>query len=252
MVVEYDGTAYLGWQLQPDGPTVQAVLERALAIALREPVRVQAAGRTDAGVHACGQVVAAPVTRVPADPGMLLRSLNGLLPEDVTVRALDVVDDTFDPRRQAASRVYVYRLLTRAAPSSFWHRYAWHHPVPLDVEAMAGAAAALVGEHDFAAFQGADPDAPASTVRRVLVSEVRREDDFLLYRVEATGFLKHMVRNIVGTLVEIGKGTRPVEDMARVLASCDRRQAGQMAPAHGLTLVTVRYGGNHGTCGSTS
>ena len=241
LLVEYDGTRYLGWQLQPDGPTVQAVLEHALAVVLREPVRIRAAGRTDTGVHACGQVVAVPVSDVPADLGTCRRSLNALLPDDVAVREVTLVDDAFDPRRHARSRLYVYRLLVTRARSAFWHRYAWHHPVALDAGAMAEAAAVLVGEHDFAAFCGADADPVRSTVRRVLTSELARDGDLLVYRIEATAFLKHMVRNVVGTLVEIGRGDRPVGAMAEILASRDRRQAGATAPPHGLTLVAVRY-----------
>jgi tRNA pseudouridine38-40 synthase len=241
LLVEYEGTAYLGWQLQPDGPTVQGVLEQALATALREPVRVRAAGRTDTGVHACGQVVAAPVSQVPDDLDRLLKSLNALTPDDVAIRALSVVGDDFDPRRHAKSRRYEYRILTSRTPSAFWRRYAWHHLVPLDVDAMAAAAAALVGEHDFAAFRAADADPVRSTVRRVVVSEIAREDDLLVYRIEATAFLKHMVRNIVGTLTEIGRGERPVAAMAEVLAGCDRRLAGRTAPPHGLVLVAVTY-----------
>ncbi|HXJ35056.1 MAG TPA: tRNA pseudouridine(38-40) synthase TruA [Candidatus Eisenbacteria bacterium] len=241
LVVEYDGTDYLGWQLQPDGPTVQSVLEQALATALREPVRVRVAGRTDAGVHACGQVVSVPVASVPEDLRRFTLSVNALTPRDIAVRDVSVVDDAFDPRRHARSRVYEYRLLTSRTPSAFWHRYAWHHPQPLDAGAMASAAAALLGEHDFTAFCAADADPMQSTVRRVLVSEVRRDGDLLVYRIEATAFLKHMVRNVVGTLVEIGRGERPIRALGDVLAGCDRRRAGATAPPHGLTLVLVRY-----------
>src|SRR5690349_16737073 len=162
LTVEYEGTAYQGWQVQPGGPTVQAVLEQALATALREPVRVRGAGRTDAGVHATGQVVAVPVTRVPRDLDRLRRSLNALTPDDVAIRDVAVVDDAFDPRRHATSRLYVYRIWNGPAPSPFWRRFAWHVTRPLDVDAMATGAAALVGEHDFAAFRAADPDAPRS------------------------------------------------------------------------------------------
>jgi tRNA pseudouridine38-40 synthase len=241
LLVEYDGTAYLGWQLQPDGPTVQGVLEQALATALREPVRVRAAGRTDAGVHATGQVVSVPVTAVPENLGRLVSSLNALTPDDIAIRELSVVDDAFDPRRHARSRRYQYRILTARTPSAFWHRYTWHVMVPLDAEAMARAAAVLVGEHDFVAFQGADPDPVLSTVRRVFESELVREGEFLLYRIEATAFLKHMVRNIVGTLVEIGRGERSADEMAEILASRDRRRAGRTAPPRGLVLQAVRY-----------
>jgi tRNA pseudouridine38-40 synthase len=241
LLVEYDGTDYLGWQLQPDGPTVQGVLEQALATALRETVRVRVAGRTDTGVHACGQVVSVPVTRVPDDLERLTKSLNALTPDDVAIRAVSLVGDDFDPRRHAKSRRYEYRILTSSTPSAFWRHYAWHHPASLDVDAMAAAAAVLTGEHDFSAFRAADADPVLSTVRTVLVSELVRDGDRLVYRIDATAFLKHMVRNIVGTLVEIGRGERPASVMAEVLASRDRRRAGRTAPPHGLVLVEVRY-----------
>ena len=241
LVVEYEGGAYQGWQLQPGGPTVQAVLERALATALREPVRARAAGRTDAGVHACGQVVAVRVTRVPEDLGRLQRSLNALTPKDVAVRELAVVDDAFDPRRDARSRIYEYRLLNAPAPSPFWRRHAWHVARPLDTGAMDAAARMLEGEHDFAAFRAADAEPVRTTVRRVLESRVRVEGRLLTYRVEATAFLKHMVRNVVGTLVEVGLGDRSPGCMAELLAGGDRTRAGVTAPARGLTLVEVRY-----------
>jgi tRNA pseudouridine38-40 synthase len=241
LIVEYDGTAYQGWQIQPGGPTVQAVLEQALATALREPVRVRGAGRTDAGVHACGQVAAARVSRVPADLGRLQKSLNALTPADVAVREIAVVADSFDPRREARSRLYEYRILAAPAPSPFWRQWAWHVPDALDAEAMDRAAQVLAGEHDFAAFCAADAEPVRSTVRRVLESRVQRTTPLLVYRVEATAFLKHMVRNVVGTLVEIGRGERPEVGMVELLASRDRTRAGATAPPHGLTLVAVRY-----------
>lgn len=241
LVVEYEGTAYCGWQLQPDRPTVQEALERALLTALRERVRVRGAGRTDAGVHACGQVAAVRVSRMPDDLGRLRKSLNALTPGDVSVREIAVVDDTFDPRRHAKSRLYEYRILHTPAPSPFWRRWAWHLPQPLDVTAMAAAAEALAGEHDFAAFRAADAEPVRSTVRRVLESALRTEGALLVYRIEANAFLKHMVRNVVGTLVEVGRGARRPEAMPALLAGRDRTQAGATAPAHGLTLVAVRY-----------
>ena len=240
LTVEYEGSRYQGWQVQPGGPTVQEELERALATALREPVRVRGAGRTDAGVHACGQVAAVKVTRVPADLGRLRKSLNALTPEDIAVREIAVVDDAFDPRREARSRVYEYRVLNTPAPSPFWRRHAWHVPEPLDARAMDEAAAALVGEHDFAAFRGADAEPVRSTVRRVLESRVDA-GPLLVYRIEATAFLKHMVRNIAGTLVEVGRGERAPGAMRDLLAGRDRTRAGATAPAHGLMLVAIRY-----------
>jgi tRNA pseudouridine38-40 synthase len=241
LTVEYEGTAYQGWQVQPGGPTVQEILERALTTALREPVRVRGAGRTDAGVHACGQVAAVRVTRVPDDLSRLRRSLNALTPADVAVRDIAVVDDAFDPRRDARSRLYEYRILNAPAPSPFWRRWAWHVPDPLDLGAMDGAAAELVGEHDFAAFRGADAEPVHSTVRAVLESRLERTPPLLVYRIEATAFLKHMVRNVVGTLVEVGRGERAPAGMRELLAGRDRTRAGATAPPHGLTLVAVRY-----------
>jgi len=240
-VVEYEGTAYQGWQVQPTGPTVQSVLEAALATALREPIRVRGAGRTDAGVHASGQVASARVARVPDDLERLERSLNALTPDDVAVRNLTVVDDDFDPRRHARSRMYEYRIWRGSAASPFWRRYAWHVPSALDVEEMAAAAERLLGEHDFNAFRAADADPVQSTVRRVFESRIESDDTLLLYRIEATAFLKHMVRNIVGTLVEIGRGERSSTSIDALLAGRDRTQAGATAPPHGLVLVAVRY-----------
>src|SRR5262249_28880039 len=158
-------------------------------------------------------------------------------PDDVAVREVAVVDDDFDPRRHARSRVYEYRILNAPAPSPFWRRFAWHVPLPLDVAAMAAAVPALEGEHDFAAFRAADAEPVRATVRRVTESRLRAEGPLLVYRVEASGFLKHMVRNVVGTLVEIGRGERPPEAMATVLAGRDRTRAGATAPPHGLVLL---------------
>jgi len=241
LTVEYEGTAYRGWQLQPDGPTVQAVLEQALSTALRERVRVRGAGRTDAGVHACGQIAAVRVREVPADLERLQKSLNALTPDDVAVRDITVVDDAFDPRRHARSRVYEYRIWNVAAPSPFWRRHAWHVPSQLDVAAMDEAARVLEGEHDFASFRAADAEPLRSTVRRVLESSLRVDGRLLVYRVEATAFLKHMVRNVVGTLVEVGRGERVAGTFRELLAVRDRTRAGATAPAHGLVLVNVRY-----------
>jgi tRNA pseudouridine38-40 synthase len=239
LTVEYEGTRYLGWQLQLGGPTVQGVLEDALATVLRRRVRVRGAGRTDAGVHACGQVATVAVDEPPRDLRRLMHSLNALTPPDVAVRELSLVDDAFDPRRHARSRLYEYRILT-GPPSPFWRRFAWRPGRDLDVDAMTRAAPQLEGEHDFRAFAGADAD-QRSTVRRVLVSALRVEPPVLVYRIEGTAFLKHMVRNVVGTLVEIGLGERPADDLGRVLASRDRTLAGPTAPPQGLVLVAIRY-----------
>ena len=239
LTVAYDGTDYHGWQIQPDRRTIQQSLEEALATVLREPVRVEAAGRTDAGVHARGQIVAASVTGNP-DLCSLQRSLNALCRPGVAILAIGEASEGFDPRRDASSRTYQYRIRNHPAPSPFSQRYAWYVPQPLDVESMQEAANAILGEHDFRSFQAADCDAD-NPVRRVFESLWRREDEELVYEIRATAFLRHMVRNIVGTLVEVGRGARTVADFHRLLAATDRRLAGATAPAHGLCLVRVDY-----------
>jgi tRNA pseudouridine38-40 synthase len=238
LIVEYDGTDFQGWQIQPGVRTVQGTLEDALARLLGRSTRVAAAGRTDAGVHATGQVVCFHSERdVP--PERLLRALNALTPVDLAVRAADAVPDDFDPRRAARRRRYVYRIWNRAAASPFWRRYAWHVPRPLELAPMRSAAAALVGEHDFSSFRAAGC-AATHPIRRVLRSEVQRSGDLLTYEIEATAFLRHMVRNIVGTLVEIGQGRRSA-DLAALLAARDRAQAAATAPGQGLCLAEIRY-----------
>lgn len=238
LVVEYDGTALHGWQLQPDARTVQGELEAAAARLFGAPVRTAAAGRTDAGVHAAGQVVSLRAPRA-LPPEVVCRALNAHLGDDIAVRDVAVASEAFDPRRDARSRRYVYRIWNRRVASPFWRRYAWHVPPPLDAVALAAAAAQLVGEHDFSAFRAAGCDA-AHPVRRVLESTVTRDGALLRYEIEATAFLRHMVRNIVGTLVEIGLGRRD-PDLRALLATRDRRLAAATAPAAGLCLVAVRY-----------
>jgi tRNA pseudouridine38-40 synthase len=241
LVVQYDGTAFDGWQLQAAGPTIQGELERALGTALRVPVRVRGAGRTDAGVHATGQVAAVRVESLPDDLDRVRASVNALLPDDIVVAAITPAPDAFDPRRDARSRLYEYRVWTAPTSSPFWRRYAWHVRSPLDFEAMTAAAASVLGTHDFHAFCGRDAGPVRSTMRRVIESRFEQRESLLVYRVEANAFLKHMVRNLMGTFVEIGRGRRPVDAMAGLLAGGDRRAAGAMAPPHGLVLKIVRY-----------
>jgi len=240
MVLEYDGTDYCGWQVQPDRPTIQGTLEKALGTILGEPVRVEAAGRTDAGVHARGQV-AAFTTERRAELASWQRGLNALCGRDIVVRRLERVADDFDPRRQARTRTYEYRICNAAWPSPFTRRYAWHVHRPLDVAAMRRASAMLVGEHDFTSFQAADCDSD-NPVRRVDESRFDVPDE-LIYRITATAFLRHMVRSIVGTLVEIGRGERSADDFGALLAARDRTRGGATAPAHGLCLTRVVYDG---------
>jgi len=239
LTIEYDGTEYNGWQVQPNGRTVQAVLQDALTEMTGESAAVVAAGRTDAGVHACGQVVSFALQRaVPAET--LQRALNALTPPDICVTAAEVVADDFHPRRAASSRVYAYRIWNARWMSPFWRRYSWHVPRPLDLDCMRSAAACLIGEHDFASFQAAGCEAK-QPVRQVLRSDLDRSDHLITYTIEASGFLRHMVRNIVGTLVEVGLGERGAADLPVLLARRDRTLAGPTAPACGLCLLRVNY-----------
>jgi tRNA pseudouridine38-40 synthase len=239
LVVEYDGTDFHGWQLQPGARTVQGELEAAVERVFGAAVRVTAAGRTDAGVHAAGQVVAFSIDR-EMEPRVLRRALNANTGVDLAVREVEHVADDFDPRRHAASRRYVYRIWNRSELSPFWRRYAWFVPRRLDVAAMQRAAIQLEGAHDFTSFQGAGCDAEHAR-RRVQRSTLTAEGALVTYEIEATAFLRHMVRNIVGTLVEVGLGQREA-DLGPLLAARDRTRAGATAPARGLCLVEVRYG----------
>lgn len=240
LTVEYEGTDYCGWQIQPNGPTIQGALEEAARKMFGRPVRMAAAGRTDAGVHASGQVVCFRLERDDLDVEHVRRGLDALTPEDISVRAAEIVAPDFDPRRSARRRTYVYRIWNSPAPSVFWRRFAWHVRRPLDTEAMAEAAAALLGEHDFSSFQAADCDAE-NPVRCIYRSDLGAQGALITYTVTATAFLRHMVRNIVGTLVEVGLGQRSPADFAALLAARDRTLAGATAPARGLCLVEVAY-----------
>lgn len=241
LTIAYDGTAFHGWQLQPDRRTVQGVLEAAVLQVTAETVRVAASGRTDAGVHAEGQVVAFDLAR-EWEPRRLQLALNAVTAGDVAVTAAAVAADGFDPRRWATHRRYVYRIWNAPWESPFWRRYAWRVGCQLDVDAMARAAATLAGEHDYTSFRAAGCDAE-TPVRRIYRSEIVHCGERIEYTVEATAFLRHMVRNIVGTLVEVGRGVRRAEDIAALIAARDRRLAAPTAPARGLRLEEVRYEG---------
>lgn len=216
-------------------------MENALSKLFDERVKIVAAGRTDAGVHATGQVISFAGERLfPIE--RLAYALNANLPPDLSARYADVVPDGFSARFDALARVYEYRILNRPMPSAVAPRFAHHVWQPIDLDLMRRAAADLIGEHDFAAFCGMRP-ARGGTVRTVHSIELRRMGDLVEVRVEGGGFLHRMVRNIVGTLVEIATGRRPGDDLPRILIDADRREAGYTAPACGLTLVGVRYPG---------
>ena len=241
LLLEYDGTNYHGWQLQPNGATVQGTLMAVLSQILNTSTRLRVAGRTDAGVHALGQVVTFHVAG-SLDLPRFQYSVNSLLPSDIVVREITEISDEFNPRYDAYSRTYRYRVWNQPYPSALFARYSWHVASPLDQSAMNQAAAVLVGHHDFSSFQGAD-SVERTPWRTVIRSTVRNEHSFLVYDVEARSFLRHMVRNIVGALVDVGRGALSIDDIAAILAAQDRSQAGCTAPPQGLFLIEVKYGG---------
>ena len=241
-VVAYDGTDYGGFQRQVNAPTVQAALEAALAQVTQEAITVLAAGRTDAGVHAAGQVVA-------FDTGWrhalsdLHRALNAVLPVDISVLEVEDAAADFHPRYDARSRCYRYSFYNAPVRWPLNRRYSLHVVVPLDVAAMQRAAQYLVGEQDFATF-GRPPQKSKRngvTVRRVLMAEWSKKSARLTFDIEANAFLYRMVRSIVGTLLQVGQGRMSVDEFVAVLAACDRSLAGPTAPPHGLCLMGVKY-----------
>jgi tRNA pseudouridine38-40 synthase len=239
LTLEYDGTGYVGWQVQQNGKSVQETLEQALSKLLGEGVKVTGAGRTDSGVHAAGQVASFATEReIPLRA--FVAGTNGFLPSDIAVLDAAECPDTFDARRSARGKLYRYRICNRPVRSPLERRFAWEIFRPLDEAAMARAAVPLVGRHDFAAFRAADCEA-STTVREVRRLQVRREETTIFVEVEATAFLKHMVRNIVGTLVDVGHGKRAEDSVAKVLEGRNRTRAGPTAPPHGLCLVRVMY-----------
>lgn len=239
-ILEYDGTNFSGWQLQPGERTVHLEVRKALSIILREegPV-VHCSGRTDAGVHALYQV-AHIETENPIVTERLRGSLNGLLPHDVSALAVAELPAGFHARRSAHSKTYLYRILNRRPPPAVDRGRVWHVPKPIDVVAMADAAQHLLGHQDFASFEGPNSQAKG-TVRNILAVDVRRVDAEIEFRVTGDGFLKHMVRNIAGTLVEIGLGKAKPAAMRPIIDAKDRRAAGQTAPPQALFLERVYY-----------
>jgi tRNA pseudouridine38-40 synthase len=259
IVVAYDGTEFVGWQRQASGASIQGLLEDALYELDGRPVTVTGAGRTDAGVHALGQVAAFTLER-SIEPDVVTRALNARLPDAVRVLSTAVAAADFHPRFGARAKTYRYRLCVAPVLSPFERRYAWHVGA-LDIDAMRVAARCVEGRHDFAAFQSAGTDV-ATTIREIFVSRIeecglridcgindksaiRTPQSAMVcvaYEITGDGFLRHMVRSIVGTLVEIGRGRHPASWMDEVIASRDRGAAGPTAPAAGLVLMSVDYG----------
>ncbi|MDW5596030.1 tRNA pseudouridine(38-40) synthase TruA [Conexibacter stalactiti] len=236
LTLEYDGREFAGWATQPGRRTIQQELERALAVVLRRPVTVTVAGRTDAGVHALAQVASYVGEPVPA------HKLNALLPDDVAVLDARPALPGFSARHDATSRAYRYRLLTRRSRSAHERGRALHWSHPLDRDALDGCAAALVGTHDFTAFT---PTSSAHVLfqREVCAAAWRTDGDLLIFEIEADAFMRNMNRVLIGTMLEVGGGQRPLDDFEALLEGAPRSRAGKTAPPHGLYLVGVGYDG---------
>lgn len=237
--VEYDGTAYNGWQRQQNGTGIQEKLEAAVAVVADHELELSCAGRTDAGVHASGQVAHFDTESRRSDRGWLL-GVNSLLPGDINLTWVRRVDPAFHARYSATARTYRYLILNRLVRSALFRHRAWWVHEPLDADAMHAAAQRLVGEHDFSAFRAAGCQA-SSPVREIRSIEVRREASWIVLDVTANAFLQHMVRNIAGSLAAVGAGQYSGDWFAGVLDSRDRRRAGVAAPPQGLTLSGVSY-----------
>lgn len=239
LVVQYDGTDYCGFQRQPGLPTIQKELEDALSQLLDQDTTVTGAGRTDAGVHALGQTVTFE-TDTPIPTERIVPALNALLPKEVCTVEARVVPEDFHPRYGAVGKLYGYRILNRRLPSPFIGRYAWHLTWDLDIEMMLEAADVLLGEHDFVAFSSSGSSVE-NTVRVLRRLDVEPQGDLIEIRAEASGFLYMMVRRIVGTLTDVGRGLISVEEVREILRSLDRTRVKTIAPPQGLSLIKVTY-----------
>ncbi len=246
LLIAYDGTDFLGWQKQPQGPTIQGALEAALEKTISEKIHLTGSGRTDAGVHALGQVANfACLNPIPC--ANLGKAMNDVLPLSIRIRDVSEAPLTFHARYGAQAKTYIYRILQAPLALPFISRYVCHYPYPLDGPRMNQAARLFEGEHDFTSFAATpdaeDESATGSAVRSIYSSRIifRPRTSLLVYRVRGSGFLRYMVRNIVGTLIEVGRGRLQPNDMLRILEAQDRTAAGPTASAHGLCLMNVEY-----------
>jgi tRNA pseudouridine38-40 synthase len=257
LILAYDGCEFAGWQVQPACATVQGTLASAIGRLTGENVLPQGSGRTDAGVHALAQVASFQTTS-PIPVENWASALNDILPASIRVLEVSEQSEEFHARKSARAKTYRYRIYRGAICSPFLARYVWHYPYPLDEASMSAAAEVVVGEHDFTSFAAVDPErvermhptasdceddgsGVATNIRRIFSSAWTRERDEFIYTVRGAGFLHHMVRNLVGTFVLVGKGTVTLTDFERILATRDRSAAGPTAPAGGLFLVGVEY-----------
>jgi tRNA pseudouridine38-40 synthase len=243
LILEYDGSAYHGWQRQAGALSIQEVIETRIEVMLGHGVAVHASGRTDAGVHAMGQTVNFR-TGTSLTPDEILRGLNSLLPDDIVVLSAGEMAESFHARFSAVSKVYEYHILNRPVPSALLRNYAWHIRRPLAIAPMEQCLARIHGRIDFSAFMASGSQA-SSTEREIFRAVLDRpKPDRLKFTLEADGFLRRMVRNLIGTIVEVGKGKRTVDDFERIIRGKDRKLAGMTAPGRGLYLVSVNYPDN--------
>ena len=248
LVLAYDGSDFCGWQVQPNQPTVQGELSDAIERVIGERVLPQGSGRTDTGVHALGQVASFRID-APIPPSNLMRALNRTLPESIRVLEAEIAPPGFHARHSAVEKTYEYRIFRGEICPPTLARYVYALNWPLDVDAMIGAARYVLGEHDFTSFAASDPDLSSreagqieqNCVRTIHESIWTLEEDLLTYRVTGSGFLHHMVRNLVGTFLEVGRGSLPADSIPDILAARSRNAAGPTAPARGLFLVSVKY-----------
>jgi tRNA pseudouridine38-40 synthase len=245
LILSYDGAEFSGWQVQPDAITVQGTLAAAIGRITGEKVLPQGSGRTDAGVHALAQVVTF-VTESSVPTENFVKALNDLLPASIRVLEIAEMPPEFHARHSSRAKTYRYRIYRGAICPPFLARYVWHYPYPLNEKAMAQAAPLVIGEKDFTSFAAVDPERgregeAVSNVRTVFSSSWERSDEEFTYTVRGSGFLHHMVRNLVGTFILVGRGTLSLEDMTRILDAKSRSAAGATAPASGLYLMNVEY-----------
>jgi tRNA pseudouridine38-40 synthase len=245
LILSYDGSEFAGWQVQPEAATIQGTLASAIGRLTGEKVLPQGSGRTDAGVHALAQTATFPTTS-PMPAENFVKALNDILPPAIRVLEAGEAAADFHARKSAKAKTYRYRVLRVPICSPFLARYVWHFPYPLDEESMSAAASVIQGEHDFTSFAAVDPDrrreeGEISNVRTVFSSVWERVEDELVYTVRGNGFLHHMVRNLVGTFILVGKGTLGLQQLREILAAHNRSGAGSTAPARGLFLVDVEY-----------
>jgi len=244
LTIQYDGTDFHGWQVQENSRTIQGELERVIGMLEDAPVTVVGSGRTDAGVHAEGQIANVKMSR-PFTPEKLRNAINGNLWRDIRIMKVEIVPDEFHARFSATGKHYLYRIINAPVMSPFWKRFAHHEQKPLDVDRMTSAAQMFLGEHDWTAFSSAQADGEnrVRTVRDVSITTSwdERAGSLIEFRISAQGFLRYMVRSIVGTLLEVGQGVKDSDTIQTAIITGDRSLAGKTAPAQGLTLVKVDY-----------